>query len=344
MSDDSREVEAASEDIQVQQLPAVKEWCPTGCTVLDLAIANQFPGGVPIGRIVHIFGAGSTCKTVLATTVLGYAQRSKRKAYFADVEHTLDPAFAKLYGLDCDEKLLSLGYPKTLEEFFDEYLAGIIVPKGLDKKLNTASKIIVVDSMTALPAALELKEAMEDATYGMVRAKQMSKGFRKYISALANSNTTLFCVDQTRDNVGGYGAKETTSGGRALEFYSSVQIYLKHDTKIVNSSMKTIGIWVHFRIDKNKVGPPFREGRFRILFDYGLDDISSSLYFISEIQSGDREAKKLSTKIKLFGKEITLSSWAKYVEENNLEEELRKEVWNVWQKAYETESRKSRVW
>lgn len=339
------EIEKTSNSCIVKNLPAISEWCSTGCSVLDLAIANKLPGGIPVGRIVHAFGGGSTCKTVLAVTILGYAQRSNKIAHFADIEHTLDASFAEIYGLDCsNEKTFKLAYPSTLEELFDNYISSVVFKEKKKKKLNTQFKVIAVDSITALPSGVEQDGKMEDATYGATRAKQMSLGLRKYIFFLAESNTTLFCIDQTRDNIGQFGKKEVTSGGRALEFYSSVQIYLKHDCKIVNSSGKVIGVWIKFRIDKNKVGPPFREGRFRILFDHGLDNISSSLYFLSEQQNGEKDAKKKSTMIKLWNEEKKIVSWIRHIEDNNLEEDLQKEVWEVWKEIYKTEERKCRIW
>jgi len=344
---------------EVTQLPAVSEFCPTGCTLLDLAIANKLPGGIPIGRIVHIFGAGSTCKTVLGTTVLGYAQRSGKLAYMADVEHTLDPVFARIYGLDCsDSKTFKLTTkldpdPKkenSIEGMFEKYLGGIIYPNGRGKKMNTAPKVIVIDSITALPSEVELEESMEKSSYAVTRAKQMSRGFRKYIFPIATSNTTLFCIDQTRTNINAmFGApREVTSGGRALEFYSSVQVLLKHDSNITNSKGVTTGIWVKFKIIKNKVSPPFRSGRFKITWEYGLDDISSNLYFLAVDQVGKTAAKNRSTKLSLFGEEHQIHHWVKVIEDNNMEEELRQEVWKVWKLMYREEpvgvERKARVW
>jgi recombination protein RecA len=336
---------AANSAGEVDGLPDVCGWCSTGCLQLDLAISDRMDGGIPLGRVVHAFGGGSTAKTVLGTTILGYAQRAKMHAYMNDVEHTLDQRFASMYGLDCTDKLFHLDHSDTLEDMFDNYIGGIIFPYKDKKKMNTSPKVLVIDSVTALPTMVELSEKMEAGTYGMTRPKQMSKGFRKYTFPMANSNTTLFCIDQTRDNVGVlFGKKETTSGGRALEFYSSVQIYLQHESNIVNSKKVTIGIWVKFEIVKNKVAAPFRKGRFKILFDYGLDDISSNIRFLAIDQCGEKAAKNRGTMLKALGKEMPIQNWTKYIEDNGLEAELRQAVYELWRVMHRVEERKPRVW
>lgn len=354
--DDVAEIRSTSDAAgDVIKLPEVTNWCSTGIFTLDLAISNRPDGGVPEGRIVHCYGGGATAKTVLLTTVLGYGIRNGKEAHMGDVEHTLDPHFAGLYGLDCKSEHLHMHYPETLEQMFDDMLFSI-VHKGSKKKkekgeerakypIDATPKIVGVDSVTALPSESELDKGMNEGSYDLTRAKQMSKGFRKYLFPMATSNTTLFCIDQTRDAVGVmFGSKEVTSGGRALEFYSSVQIYLRHDSNIVNSKGVCIGIWVKFRIAKNKVAPPFREGRFKILFEYGIDDIASNLYFLAFDQLGDKKSKEKTAKLELFGEGHTQAEWIKIIERDNREQDLRNEVYRVWQEVYKIEQRKPRVW
>jgi len=372
-----KEMEETAKAAELLGLSEVTDWCSTGCTPLDLAIANKLPGGVPIGRVIQLFGGASTAKTVLATTILGYALRSGKQAYLADVEHTLVPTFARYYGLDCANPDFFCGYsfsdkkhdndqPVTLEEFFDEWLAGIL------KSRSRKPKIVVVDSITALPSAIELKTSMTEQGFATSRAKAISLGLRKYLGEINRKNVTLICIDQTRDNVGGFGSSEVTNGGRGLEFYSSVRLYLKHDKDVVNTQKKEIGIWVKFKVDKNKVGPPFRRGHFKILFDYGLDDVTSML---SWLVGADPECKKdeeylMTTSIALpvcskcgcIQNEMSVAckskncdgfpellakrimDWVAYIEENNQEINLRQYVSKVWKEEYATEERKVRVW
>jgi RecA/RadA recombinase len=206
-----------------------------------------------------------------------------------------------------------------------------------------------VDSLTSLPTEIEAKDDMADGTYGTSRAKQIGKGFRKYLSKFAKSNTSVFFIDQTRDNVGvTFGPKETVSGGRALEFYSTVRIYLKHAESVKNKRKQEIGIWVDFRIVKNKIASPFKKSSFRIIWDYGLDDIASNVEFLKLYQDegGDEDDSKnrKSPRVEFDDKKFYVGDLIKHIEENGLEEKLRKEVWRCWKEYHKTEDRKPRIW
>lgn len=330
--------------VKVKDLPVVAGWIPTGSTVVDIAIANRYPGGIPIGRIFHIFGGTGTCKTVMAATTVGYAQRMGLETHYMDVEHMLAADFVKsACGLDL-RTVNSIGYPETIEDLFDNWIIGIMYPDGKKKPMNTAAKLIAVDSVSALPSKFELEHKMDEQGFGAYRAKQLSLAYRKYIKELAESNTSLFLIDQARDNMGSSFGGETCSGGRAKDYYASVALHLKKEREVHNSKKIAIGVWTKFKNTKNNVGPPFREGRFRIMFDYGMDDVCSNLCFLVDVRHGPEAALKVMTKISLFGKERTRKSWVKHIEDENLEEELRQEVWKAWQKRYKGETRKSRVW
>lgn len=324
---------------EVNDLPAVTEWCSTGCTLLDLALSGKLEGGIPVGRIIQVYGAASTCKTVLGTTILGAAQRAGKLAFFADVENTFDAKFARMYGLNPDKDFYK-AHPRTVEDLFDTYLPSVLEEAKAQKK----SAVIVVDSLTAMPSEVEVSNDLSKSTFGTSRAKQIGTGLRKFIYDLAQNKVTLFIIDQTRDNISGYGRKEIVAGGRGLEFYSSCRIYLKGDSKVENANKVVIGFWVNFEITKNKVAIPHREGQFKIAFDYGMDDIESNLFFISMAQNGIAKAEKKLTTINLWGEDKKLSTWVSYVEDNNLESKLREEVANVWTEYHKTESRKPRQW
>jgi len=366
--DTIQEVRAATKEAGVvMDLPGVTQWISTGSTVLDIAISNRYPGGIPVGRIYHIFGGTGTCKTVMAATTMGYAQRMGIETHYMDVEHMLAADFVKkACGLDL-AKVDSIGYPETIEDLFDNGITNVMYPNGKPRKtkeekktqskaaaveakketkraMNKKAKLIVVDSVSALPSVFEMEHKMDEQGFGAYRAKQLSLAYRKYIKELAESNTTIFLIDQARDNMGSAFGGETCSGGRSKEYYSSVSMHLKKFREVHNASKIAIGVWTKFKNKKNNCGPPFREGMFRIMFDYGMDDIGSNLVFLAQCQHGMDAAMKVMTKIKFQDTERTRKSWVKHVEDENLEEELRQAVWVHWQELHKSEVRKPREW
>tara|TARA_A100001037_G_scaffold56465_2_gene48684 strand:+ start:11123 stop:12157 length:1035 start_codon:yes stop_codon:yes gene_type:complete len=228
---------------------------PTGSLTLDTALGI---GGLPRGRIIEIFGAESAGKSTLAMSVVAEAQRMGGQAAFIDIEHAMDPNYAKKIGVDTDKLLIS--QPDSAEQALEitEYL---IRSGALD--------IIVVDSVAALVPTAEIEGNMSDMQVGL-QARLMSKALRKLTSIIHKTDTVCIFINQLREKVGViFGNPETTPGGRALKFYSSVRIDLRK-TEAIKVGTEIIGNRVRARVVKNKVAAPFKKAEMEILYDSGI--------------------------------------------------------------------------
>ena len=332
-------VEDVIQGLQRIDLSPVTHWLSTGCTILDLAIANQLPGGFAGGRISHVYGPESSAKSVLAQEPLGSAQRQGGEAWFADAEFTLDLQRAGLFGLTVtDPDTFHYHNPASIEELFDTQIKAAL--KG--RKIDSPPGAFSVDSLSALPSKAELEDGLEKTGFGMTRAKQMSRAFRKFILPLSQANLALIFIDQTRDDVGNPFNKYTVSGGNALKFYASTRVLLEHKGVVKNASKKVIGVKIGFKVAKNKVAPPFREGTFVLMFDYGIDSVSTNLEWLRENSTEDTKDKGswYTFGDRKVGPGIVKASIS--VEDENLEAELEQAVWDRWKEVYETPARKPR--
>ena len=291
---------------------------PTGCTVLDRAMGN----GYPLGRVTNIVGDKSTGKTLLAIEALANFHRLYPNGHmrYKEAESAFDVPYAESLGFPVDAVTID-DTGNTVEDLHETIV-------DMTSKCNGDPGILIVDSLDALTDKAEMGRKIGENSYGTSKAAQLSQMFRRTITPIANANLAVIIISQVRDNIGvTFGRKTKRSGGRALDFYASLVIYLAEIRKrvsVVNKVSRVTGVDILAKIDKNKIAAPFREAGTTITFGYGMENVESCIRYLESVKH-EHVLRELGLPSKITQRDIK-----KVRDDPEFEAELIERVNEVW--------------
>lgn len=317
----------------------------SGCQTLDSVMGF----GYPLGKIVNVVGNKSTGKTLLAIELCANFHKAypESKIYYHEAEAAFDPGYAETLGMPLEavefvQASKSINDVFTVEGLFKKL--DEIIEEKLENK-DTSPSIYVLDSLDALSDAKEQESEIDEGTYGMAKAKQLSTLFRRLVARMNKANLMFLVISQVRTKVNAtaFGEKTTRAGGMALDFYASIVLHLHEIEKIqktINGIKRPVGVWVKVKNKKNKVSLPYRECDFPIYFGFGIEDVIANLNFLKLVK-GSLEQLELTTSITEGG----ISDVARKVRSGDKElgikiSDLAKKVWAEVDKGFMPEFKK----
>lgn len=318
------DIEIADDTIDESSVAGIK--ISSGCTLLNLALSNEVDFGYKTGKIVNIVGDKSSGKTLLAIEVMMYVYSILNKRYdikliYNEGEAAFDKEYAEKLGLPVND--IDFRESNTVEDLYED------ICKEMDMKEKDKPDLIIYiqDSLDSISSENEIEQEFNKGSYGMSKPKQLSQLFRRLVRKIKKNNILLIIISQIRDKIGvTFGETKTRAGGHALDFYASQVIWLYEKGKIKEGNLPT-GLEIKAKIKKNKVWKPFREVDFNILFEYGIDDISSNIDYLIE----NKYYEKNSTGRILFENKIfSREDFIQFMMQNNREDEIRRNVKSIW--------------
>ncbi len=333
----------AKKDVEEKDTLIKKELVHTGATILNLACSDQGYGGFPLRRMVNVIGDSSSGKSILALSLIAEAVYSKRfknhRVVYDDPEAAMSFDLSYLFGGELAEKMEAPGgqdeegnpiYSDTIEDFQTHVHALIKEGRPFIYILDSLDALDSEDDKRQATKEMKAREAGKEVSgsYGMSKPKKLSQILRQVIRELDKTNSLLVIISQTRDDINPMTfSKKTRSGGRALKFYATLEIWMAVKEKIRRSG-RVIGIICKAKITKNKLTGKIREVLFPIFYDYGVDDVGACIDFLIKEGVWRKTGQKIHTDAPFIT--ATLSKLVSHIEENNLETDLRKLVTKTW--------------